>query len=56
MVTSSTASQRCLCPEFMENVDQHIEVVGFNDEDMSYVEIACQKHPKILPDIMSYIA
>ena len=57
MVTSRPLASDSLCPEFMENVDQHIEVVGFNDEDIkSYVEIACQKHPKILPDIMSYIA
>ena len=54
MVTSRPLASDSLCPEF---IDQHIEVVGFNDEDIkSYVEMACQKQPKILPDLMSYIA
>ena len=57
MVTSRPLASDSLCPEFMENVDQHIEIVGFNDEDIkSYVKIACQKQPKVLPDLMSYIA
>ena len=54
MVTSRPLANDSLCPEF---IDQHIEVVGFNDEDIkSYVEMACQKQPRILPDLMSYIA
>ena len=54
MVTSRPLANDRLCPEF---IDQHIEVVGFNDEDIkSYMEMSCQKQPKILPDLMSYIA
>ena len=54
MVTSRPLANDGLCPEFF---DQHIEVVGFNDEDIkSYVEMACQKQPKIFPDLMSCIA
>ena len=46
MVTSRPLASDSLCPEFMENVDQHIEIVGFNDEDIkSYV----QKHAKSNP-------
>ena len=57
MVTSRTLASDSLCPEFMKSVDQHIEVVGFNDEDIkSFVQMACQKQPKVLPDLMSYIA
>ena len=57
MVTSRPLASDSLCPEFMEDVDQHIEIVGFNDEDIkSYVQKACQKQPKVLPDIMSFIA
>ena len=57
MVTSRPLASDSLCPEFTEYVDQHIEVVGFNDEDIrSYVQKACQKQPKVLPDLMSYIA
>ena len=53
MVTSRPLASDSLCPEF---IDQHIEVVGFNDEDIKYyVEMACHKQPKILPDLMSYI-
>ena len=57
MVTSRPLASNSLCPEFMENVDQHIEVVGFNDEDIkSYVQKACQKEPQILHDLLSYIS
>ena len=57
MVTSRPLASDSLCPEFRESVDQHIEVLGFNDEDIkSYVEKACQKQPQILPDLLSYIA
>ena len=57
MVTSRPLASDSLCPEFRESVDQHIEVLGFNDEDIkSYAERACQKQPQILPDLLSYIA
>ena len=57
MVTSRPLASDSLCSEFRESVDQHIEVLGFNDEDIkSYVEKACQKQPQILPDLLSYIA
>ena len=57
MVTSRPLASDSLCPEFRESVDQHIEVLGFNDEDIkSYVEKACQKQSQILPDLLSYIA
>ena len=57
MVTSRPLASDSLCPEFRESVDQHIEVLGFNDEDIkSYAEKACQKQPQILPDLLSYIA
>ena len=57
MVTSRPLASDSLCPEFRESVDQHIEVLGFNDEDIkSYVEKACHKQPQILPDLLSYIA
>ena len=55
MVTSRPLSIDSLFPNFI--IDQHIEVVGFNDDDInSYMEMSCQKQPKILPDLMSYIA
>ena len=43
-MTSRPLASDSLCPEFRESVDQHIEVIGFNDEDIkSYVKAACQK-------------
>ena len=57
MVTSRPVASGSLCIDFIEHVDQHIEVVGFNDEDIkSYVERACQKEPQILPDLISYVS
>ena len=57
MVTSRPLASDSLCSEFRESVDQHIEVVGFNDEDIkSYVQKACQKQPQILHDLLSYIS
>ena len=56
MVTSRPLASDNLCPEFRESVDQHIEVVGFNDKDIkSYVKSACLNHPKVLSDLLSYI-
>ena len=47
MVTSRPLASDNLCPEFRESVDQHIEVVGFNDKDIkSYVKSACLNHPE----------
>ena len=56
MVTSRPLASDSLCLEFRENVDQHIEILGFNDEDIkSYVEAACHKQPQVLADLLSYI-
>ena len=56
MVTSRPLASDSLCSEFRNGIGQHIEVVGFNDDDIqAYVEKACQKCPKILPDFKSYI-
>ena len=60
MVTSRPLASDSLCPEFKERVDQHIEIVGFNDEDIkSYLESACRnvkQHQKILADLLSYVS
>ena len=56
MITSRPLARDSLCCEFKNSIDQHIEVVGFKDNDIkAYVELACQKRPKILPDFKSYI-
>ena len=56
MITSRPLASNSLCPQFRGSIDQHIEVVGFKDNDIkAYVEIACQNHPKVLPDFKSYL-
>ena len=57
MVTSRSLASDSLCREFMESVDQHVEIVGFTDEDIeSYVRKACVKLPNVLQDLLSYIS
>ena len=58
MVTSRPLASDSLCPEFKKTIHQHIEVVGFNDENIkSYVESVCQnEQPQIVPsDLLSQI-
>ena len=58
MVTSRPLASDSLCPEFMKIIHQHIEVVGFNDENIElYVESVCQnQQPQIVPsDLLSQI-
>ena len=58
MVTSRPLASDSLCPEFKKTIHQHIEVVGFNDENIElYVESVCQnQQPQIVPsDLLSQI-
>ena len=58
MVTSRPLASDSLCPEFKKTIHQHIEVVGFNDENIkAYVESVCQnQQPQIVPsDLLSQI-
>ena len=56
MITSRPLASKSLCSQFRNSIHQRIEVVGFNDDDIkSYVKIACQKCPEVLPDFKSYL-
>ena len=58
MVTSRPLASDSLCPEFKKSIHQHIEVVGFDDENIkSYVESVCQnQQSQIVPsDLLSQI-
>ena len=58
MVTSRPLASDSLCPEFKKRIHQHIEVVGFNDNNINaYVESVCQnQQPQIVPsDLLSQI-
>ena len=57
IVTSRPLTSDSLRRQFMESVDQHVEIVGFTDEDIeSYVRKACVKLPNVLQDLLSYIS
>ena len=58
MVTSRPLASNSLCAEFIESIDRHIEVVGFDDENIkAYVESVCQNlQLQIVPsDLLSQI-
>ena len=58
MVTSRPLASNSLCPEFKKSIHQHIEIVGFNDENIkSYVKSVCQNlQPQLVPsDLLSQI-
>ena len=57
MVTSHPVISNRLYTEFKNKTDQHIEIVGFTEEDVdSYIESVCHDKPHILADIKSYLS
>ena len=57
MVTSRPITNSRLYTEFKNRVDQHIEIVGFSEEDIdSYTESVCRNMPNILSDLKSYLS
>ena len=58
MVTSRPLATDSLCPEFKKGIDQHIEIVGFSDEDIeTFVQSVCSNlKVQITPsDLLSQI-
>ena len=57
MVTSRPLASDSLCPEFRESVDQHIEVLGFNEEDINrMLRKLAKSSPRYCLTFLSYIA
>ena len=57
MITSRPVANSRLYTEFKNTVDQHIEIIGFAEEDIdSYIESACQSKPDILRDLRLYLS
>ena len=59
MVTSRPLASQSLCQQFRESENlQHIEIVGFTDDDIElYVETTCKKQPGILlADLKSFVS
>ena len=57
MVTSRPVANSSLYTEFKNTVEQHVEIIGFAEEDIdSYIESACQSKPDILRDLRLYLS
>ena len=57
MVTSRPLATRTLHPNFLQSVDQHIEVLGFTDKNIEeYINSACGDNPKLVEDFKEYLS
>ena len=58
MVTSRPIATRTLHSEFLQSIDQHIEVLGFTEENISeYIHSACRNKPdEMESDFKSYLS
>ena len=57
MVTSRPHATRTLHDNFQRSIDQHIELLGFTQENIGkYIESACGDNPRLIEDFKSYLA
>ena len=57
MVTSRPVANNRLYTEFKNTVNQHVEIIGFAEEDIhSYIESACQSKTDILDELRLYLS
>ena len=57
MVSSRPFATKTLPHQFKDSLDQHVEIVGFNEQDIeTYLTSACQDNPDMLRDLKSYIS
>ena len=57
IVSSRPFATKSLPFQFRNNLDQHVEIVGFNEQDIeTYLTSACQDNPEMLSDLKSYIS
>ena len=57
MVTSRPLATRTLHPNFQQSIDQHIEVLGFTDENIEeYINSACGNKPELVEDFKEYLS
>ena len=57
IVSSRPFATKSLPFQFRNNLDQHVEIVGFNEQDIeTYLTSACQDNPDMLSDLKSYIS
>ena len=56
LVSSRPFATRSLPHQFKHSLDQHVEILGFNEQDIkAYLTSACQDNPGMLKDLKSYI-
>ena len=57
VVSSRSFATKTLPHQFKNSLDQHVEIVGFNEQDIeTYLTSACQDNPDMLRDLKSYIS
>ena len=57
MVTSRPLATRTLHPNFLQTIDQHIEVLGFTDKNIEeYINSACGDNPELVQDFKEYLS
>ena len=57
MVTSRPLATRTLHPNFLQSIDQHIEVLGFTDKNIEeYINSACGDNPELVEDFKEYLS
>ena len=57
MVSSRPFATETLPTQFKNSLDQHVEIVGFNEQDIeTYLTSACQDNPDMLRDLKYYIS
>ena len=57
VVSSRPFATKTLPHQFKNCLDQHVEIVGFNEQDIeTYLTSACENNPDLLRDLKSYIS
>ena len=57
VVSSRPFATKTLPHQFKNSLDQHVEIVGFNEQDIeTYLTSACENNPDMLRDLKSYIS
>ena len=57
MVTSRPLATRTLHPDFLNSIEQHIEVLGFTEGDIkAFINSACGDNPELVEDFQEYLS
>lgn len=57
VVSSRPFATQSLPHQFKQNLDQHVEIIGFSEEDVAtYLNSACEGKDKLLADLQLYVS